>query len=292
MNFQHLRELIRIASAKKNFADACSSIQEIIFSLPKKDFIPIISEIGTIPEDISHDSSEEKLYAKVADIILSKCLQEMRLQSTVNKERTNCADVVAKSPIYKYTLVADAKAFRLSRTAKNQKDFKVKSLADWRGDHDYAILVCPFYQYPKSASQIYGQALDENVNIFAWEYFSILLEHNIVENENLNLSILWNMSAAISEITKNSDKNNSFLDQQNEILCSSLHLPKIIFDQKFEAFRSLIVCRGESEIIYWQYQIEQIKKYTQEQAIKELLISLKLSQKIASIRKFIDTLRN
>jgi hypothetical protein len=81
----------------------------------------------------------------------------------VNKERSNCADVVGKSVIHGYSFVGDAKAFRLSRTAKNQKDFKVKSMSDWRGDHDYSILVCPYFQYPKNNSQIYGQALDGNI---------------------------------------------------------------------------------------------------------------------------------
>ena len=39
-------------------------------------------------------------------------------------------------------------------------------------------------------------------------------------------------------------------------------------------------------------QIEIIKNYSKEQAIKELLTSLKLNEKIASIKKFIDSLRS
>jgi type II restriction enzyme len=149
-----------------------------VFSLSKKNLNIIIKEIGAIPEDIEHDSSEEKLYSKTTDIVLAKTFQELGMQASVNKERANCADLVSKSSIHGYSLVGDAKAFRLSRTAKNQKDFKVKSMVDWKGDHDYSVLVCPYYQYPKSSSQIYGQALDGNVCLLSWEHLSFLLEYN------------------------------------------------------------------------------------------------------------------
>jgi type II restriction enzyme len=292
MLFSELRDLIRVESVKGDFTRAGDSIQEVVFSLEKSTLIPIITEIGAIPEDIGHDSSEEKLYAKVADIVLAKCFQELGLQSTVNRERANCADVVAKSQFHSYTLVGDAKAFRLSRTAKNQKDFKVKSMVDWRGDNDYAVLVCPFYQYPKSNSQIYGQALDGNVTLFSWEYLSVLLENSIIESPELNLSVLWNVSNVLSSTTAVANKNNAFLKKQNELIRSHLHLSEEIFNAKFADFKTKIINRGEIEISYWKSQIELIKSYTREQAIKELLISLKLNEKIASIKKFIDSLRD
>lgn len=77
---------------------------------------------GNIPEAYSHDSSEEKLYSKYTDSLLRFTYREMGLKSVVLTERADVADVdtFAKD----YSFVADAKAFRLSRTAKNQKDFK------------------------------------------------------------------------------------------------------------------------------------------------------------------------
>ncbi len=171
MLFSDLKALIKQESVKNDFTQSCTVIQNHIFALNKQQLIPIITEIGAIPEDIEHDSSEEKLYAKAADIILAKCFQELGLVSTVNRERANCADVSARSQYHEYSLVGDAKAFRLSRTAKNQKDFKVKSMIDWKGDADFAVLVCPYFQFPKRNSQIYGQALDGNVVLFSWEYF-------------------------------------------------------------------------------------------------------------------------
>jgi type II restriction enzyme len=291
MNFTELRLKIKDEAKKGNFENSTDLIQTLVFGLGKMELIPIITEIGAIPEDIGHDSSEEKLYAKVSDIVLAKCFQELGLKATVNKERANCADVVAKSQFHNYSLIGDAKSFRLSRTAKNQKDFKVKSMADWKGDNDYSVLVCPYYQYPKSRSQIYGQALSDNVTLFSWEYLSILLENNITENTVINISNLWNICLTLSGNINIANRNNCFLDNQNEILRLYLKLDKEHFNNYFKRYRSHIITRGETEIKYWEDRANEIKLYTREQAIEELLSSLKLHEKIISIKKYIDSLR-
>ena len=291
MDFLDLRTIIKDESEKKTFVPSSEMIQSIVFDLKKEKIIPIITEIGSIPENISHDSSEEKLYAKVSDIVLAKCFQELGLRATVNKERANCADVLVKSQYHGYSLVADAKSFRLSRTAKNQKDFKVKSMADWKGDNDYSVLVCPYYQYPKSKSQIYGQALDDNITLFSWEYLSILLENNISENEIVNISNLWNISTIISNKTKNARKNNCFLNEQNKIIGLYLKSETTEFENYLKKYKLKIITRGETEIKYWENKIQEINLYTREKAIEELLISLKLNEKISSIRKYIDSLK-
>jgi type II restriction enzyme len=239
MNFQELRSIIKSKSPNRTFEASSDLIQTKIFDLKKEDIIPIITEIGAIPEDIGHDSSEEKLYAKVSDIVLAKCFQELGLKSSVNKERANCADVVAKSQFHNYSLVGDAKSFRLSRTAKNQKDFKVKSMADWKGDNDYSVLVCPYYQYPKSRSQIYGQALNDNITLFSWEYLSILLENNIRENEQVNISNLWNICFTLSGDINIADRNNCFLAHQDEILRLYLKLDQPQFNSYFKKYKQI-----------------------------------------------------
>jgi len=56
-------------------------------------------------------------------------------------------------------------------------------------------------------------------------------------------------------------------------------------------YRSNIIMRGETEIKYWKDKETEIKLYSRERAIKELLSSLKLNEKISSIKKYIDSLR-
>jgi type II restriction enzyme len=291
MTFKDLRAEIKNESRKGNFEQASALIQALIFNLARQELVPLITEIGAIPEDIAHDSSEEKLYAKASDMVLAKCFQELGLKASVNKERANCADVSAKSLFHEYSLVGDAKSFRLSRTAKNQKDFKVKSMSDWKGDNDYAVLVCPYYQYPKHTSQIYGQALDDNITLFSWEYFSILLGNNIRENAEFNISNLWNVSFILSGNTSIADKNTCFLGGQDELLRLYLKLSEQDFNAYFDTYRKNIITRGETEITYWENRITAIQDYSREQAIEELLSSLKLNEKISSIKKYINSLK-
>jgi type II restriction enzyme len=296
MNFIELKELIKKESQNddNSFEHSGDLIQKKIFDLNRKSLIHLINEVGTIPEDIDHDSSEEKLYSKATDILLAKTFQELGIQATVNKERANCADVVGKSSIHGYSLVGDAKAFRLSRTAKNQKDFKVKSMVDWKGDHDFSILVCPYYQYPKNNSQIYGQALDGNVCLLSWEHLSFLLEKNIKETKSIDLSTIWNISERIGETVtiKDKNKNSNFHEKGNKLICSDLSIEYEQLIAYFNNHKKSIVERGENEIKFWETRIVEINSYTREKAIDELIIALKLKEKISSIKKYIDTLRD
>ena len=133
--------------------------------------------------------------------------------------------------------------------------------------------------------------MDDNITLFSWEYLSILLENNICENEIVNISNLWNISTIISNKTKNASKNNCFLDEQNKIIRLHLKLEIIEYEKYFTGFKFKIITRGEAEIKYWENKKQEINQYTREQAIEELLASLKLNEKISSIRKYIDSLK-
>ncbi|MBI5525111.1 MAG: HindIII family type II restriction endonuclease [Deltaproteobacteria bacterium] len=128
---------------------------------------------GAVPEHYGHDSSEEKLYSKYTDAIISESLTAIGLKSAVITARADAADVQARGG--GYSLVADAKAFRLSRTAKNQKDFKVQAMDGWRNGLDYAVVVCPIYQLPSRTSQIYQQAIARNVCILSYSHLAALV---------------------------------------------------------------------------------------------------------------------
>jgi type II restriction enzyme len=128
---------------------------------------------GAVPEHYGHDSSEEKLYSKYTDAIISESLTAIGLKSTVITARADTADVQARGG--RYSLVADAKAFRLSRTAKNQKDFKIQAMDGWRSGLDHAVVVCPIYQLPNRTSQIYQQAIARNVCILSYSHLATLV---------------------------------------------------------------------------------------------------------------------
>lgn len=128
---------------------------------------------GTIPEHYAYDSTEEKLYAKYTDVLLATALGNIGLESRVITERSDAADVEAIGP--KYGLVGDTKAFRLSRTARNPKDFKVDAVREWKFPHNYGMVVGPSYQLPKQRSQLYRQAITHEILVCSYQHICLLV---------------------------------------------------------------------------------------------------------------------
>lgn len=292
--FVKLVDLIK-SVASEDFKDAVEKVREFVDIMDENDFKKMVKDIGTIPENIEHDSTEEKLYSKASDIVLARCFRLLGLASKALDERGDSADIIAESTHgYNYSLVADAKCFRLSRTAKNQKDFKVSNLSDWRGaENEYAVLVAPYFQYPQNTSQIYSKALDNNVCLLAWEHISILLENNVKETYDFSLESLWNASLMISRDKTLSFANakKCFLPKMDQYIAKKTGLSLERYSEELMNYKTLIMYRGKLEISYWQLVIEEIKKYTREQAIDELIKTKKLQEKIATISSYIEKLK-
>lgn len=288
--FNKLIQKIKDVSVK-DFKIATEEIRNFIDHMPEDEFKCIVKEIGTIPENIEHDSTEEKLYSKASDIVLARCFRLLGLAARALDERADSADILAESISgYNYSLVADAKCFRLSRTAKNQKDFKVSNLSDWRGsENEYAVLVAPYFQYPQETSQIYSKALDNNVCLLSWEHISIMLEQSIKESNSLSLESLWNASQMIARDKSLSFANAKccFLPKMDIYVAKKIGMPASKYRDNLKNYKHLIIYRGKIEIDYWNGCIEEIKKYTRKKAIEELIKAKKLQEKINAIAAYI-----
>lgn len=277
--------LFSLPSATKSFKVAGKEMETYINSLSKTDFIEIVKEIGTIPEVIEASSTEEKLYSKSSDIVLARCFNEIGLKAQALSERGNSADIVAKSE-HGYTLVADAKTFRLSRTAKNQKDFKISTLSRWRGmEHDFAVLVAPYFQYPNKTSQIYSSALSDKVCLLSWEHMLFLLNEKVFEDISLSLEQIWNAPTRIERDSKiaYADRMNCLFPYINKMVCDRISCDFSQFENQLNVCKSYIVERSDSELSILKSEIERITGYTKEQAIQELIKSRKLNEKISAI---------
>jgi type II restriction enzyme len=237
-----------------------------------------------MPEVFDHDSSEEKLWSKFSDIILAKSLGYLGLESEVLRTRGNSADVYSKAK--NYTIVSDAKCFRLSRTAKNQKDFKVKALDDWRRQDTYALLVSPLSQYPTDKSQIYQQAISQNVTLLSYVHLQFLIEKEVKGN----LDDLWKIPVYISKNYKTEEqkRGTTYWHAIDNLVCEitkqSIDVLKQYKQQEIYKTKEI----GQEGIKYWTSRIEEFQKLSREQAIKILIKAQKIEQKIETIKKAIE----
>ncbi|AXP54870.1 HindIII family type II restriction endonuclease [Haemophilus influenzae] len=276
----------------QEFKQATNSLISFIYKLNRNEVIELVRSIGILPEAIKPSSTQEKLFSKAGDIVLAKAFQLLNLNSKPLEQRGNAGDVIALSKEFNYGLVADAKSFRLSRTAKNQKDFKVKALSEWREDKDYAVLTAPFFQYPTTKSQIFKQSLDENVLLFSWEHLAILLQLDLEETNIFSFEQLWNFPKKQSKKTSVSDSENNFMRDFNKYFMDLFKIDKDTLNQLLQKEINFIEERSLIEKEYWKKQINIIKNFTREEAIEALLKDINMSSKIETIDSFIKGIKS
>ena len=274
--------------AKLGFKPATAHLTEFVNNI--SGFIDVLEQIGTIPESLAQNSTEEKLFAKASEIALARAFRELGLDSTIIEQRGNAADVFAESHVFGYKLVADAKTFRMSRTAKNQKDNKIVALSEWRNGAEYAVLCSPLFQYPKSSSQIFSQSLKNSVCLISWEHIVFMLKNGIRENEHLNLSQLWNFGSAYRKTISFDDGEKSFLTPFTQHLVSMTGFEMSDFRVLLERQISIMEKRSNWEIEYWEKQKELIQSYSKADAIAELIKAKKIDAKIRQIEGFVKGL--
>ncbi len=240
---------------------------------------------GDIPEAYRHDSSEEKLYSKYTDSLLSEAFKAMGLKSLVLRERADAADVEAFGK--SYCFVADAKAFRLSRTAKNQKDFKVQAMDGWKRGKPYAMVVCPIYQLPSKSSQIYEQATSRNVCIFTYAHLAMILSFSVVEGKAAAERLLLEVFKVIPFLNPSKDASVYWMAINKTMIGFSDKIERLWKHEKQAAVESIAIAKEEA-LTYLANERIKIMRMSHEEALRELVKIHKLESRINVIRALSD----
>ena len=236
---------------------------------------------GNIPGCYPHDSSEEKLYSKYTDALLAETFKNLGLKSLVLKERADAADVEVFAK--EYSFVADAKAFRLSRTAKNQKDFKVQAMDGWKRGKPYAMVVCPIYQLPHKSSQIYEQASARNVCIFTYSHLAMLVAYAQHDGYGKAEELLHKIFKTIPALNPSKESFNYWLAVNKTMLEFSNILDELWKIEKQAAIESIAIAKNEA-LTFLANERESIMKMTHEDALKELVRVYNIENKIQIIK--------
>lgn len=259
------------------FPEKGDVIKKELDSCTREEILEHLDYAGVIPERFEHDSTEEKLYAKYCDILLARSLKELGFEAETIEERGDAADIRAVGE--EYSLVCDGKAFRLSRTAKNQKDFKVEALSQWKKDAEYALLVCPRYQYPGRKSQIYPQAIRYNVCMLSYTHIAFLMGSGKIGPKKLES--LWDLSRHLKSGQDASPYWRAVLEEMLK-LTKKKHSD---WDRAVGHENERIAEQAIEQIKYWEEQKQKIKSMNQETVTNMLIDALKINGKIETISK-------
>ena len=241
-----------------------------------------LSHAGIIPEMYDHDSSEEKLYAKYCDILLFAFFKLYGMKSELVKERGDSPDVIGTNQ-NQYKIVADAKAFRLSRTALNPKDYKIDPVNQWRVNEeaDYACLVTSFF--PGERSRLFQEAVDRHVTLLTYPQLQFIISDP--KWTKLDLRDLWGISATLTSKNEISpgDYKNAIETWLLKNVASPIRLKEI--ERKY-----YINISDEGEIAYLESEKQRIKSLSRKDLEDKLLYPIDM--KIAQIRSRIAKLLN
>lgn len=240
---------------------------------------------GNIPESYGHDTSEEKQYSKYTDALLSFAYKAIGLKSLVITERADVADVEGFGKDFSF--VADAKAFRLSRTAKNQKDFKVQAMDRWKHGKPYAMVVCPIYQLPSKNSQIYQQAITRNVCVFTYSHLSLLVRYADEVSKSKSEDLLYEIFKTIPALNPSKSAVDYWLGVNKTILGHSKSIFELWQDEKIAATESIEIAKVEA-LKYLASEREKIMRMSHEEALRELVKASKIESKIRTIKNISD----
>ncbi len=279
----------RLATPNGEFGRHSSSLMDELKGEITKDgvsaLVDHLRQCGAIPESYGHDSSEEKLYSKYTDSILSLAFQTMGMSSLVLSERADAADVecVAKG----FSFVADAKAFRLSRTAKNQKDFKVQAMHGWKRGKPFAMVVAPLYQLPSSSSQIYEQAATRSVCIFSYSHLAMMVEFAQGTGKTKAVPLLHEVFKTVEALHPGKSAANYWLPLNRLILEFHPSLRGLWEKEKLAAAESVVAAREEA-LTYLMRERERLMGLSKDAAIAELIRLQKLDSREKVIRSVSD----
>lgn len=271
-------EILRLIEENKNFGESGILIEQSLMQCSVDDILGHLDYGGMIPEMFDHDSSEEKVFAKYCDALLARALKDLGLESRVLEERADAADVFARCDDH-YTLVGDAKAFRLSRTAKNQKDFKVESLHKWKKEANYACLLAPLYHLPSTNSQIYSQATRFDVALLTYTHLAFLIRNRQFDCEQLEA--LWNVSTTVDE----SKGAVAYWEAVERAMLQLTGKTKADWKQAVKETQDRLVEQAREQITFWEEKKKQYAAVDHDTAVKLLVKALKIDSKIMEIKK-------
>ena len=224
---------------------------------------------GSIPEQYGHDTSEEKLYSKYTDALLAAAYRYIGLTSVVLDERADAADVEAVGA--GYSLVADAKVFRLSRTAKNQKDFKIDAMHTWKRGKPHAMVVCPIYQLPARTSQIYQQVIIRSVCIFSYSHLAVILQFCNELGERSAQGLMLAALRCAENLNPTKDSVAYWTCLNRAMLGFHGAVAPLWRIEKIAMVEGLNIVKEEA-LTFLAQQREQIMKMSRAQAIEQLII--------------------
>ncbi len=271
-----------ISGSVQTFTEKARTVVEFVDALSGESLLQLLSEAGFIPEAYEHDSSDEKVYAKAMDGLVAVALRRMGYDAHVTDERANAADVIARCPDDADNSIAlDAKAFRLSRTALNPKDYKIEALNTWRKEERYACLVGPIAGFPEGKSRLYDESVRFDVGLMTFSHLRFLLEHGV--SRCTELQPIWEAPRALVNHAKQGMTATTYWPVVDETVAVAAGVDIAVWRESRRGYLGALMRVATQQIDYYERQRRELSELSKEALVAIAIEALKLDAKIEQI---------
>lgn len=259
---------------------------------------------GFIPDLYASDSSEETLFTKLTECLVSEWATRIGAIGELIKIKASYEDI--KITINGSVVVCDAKSFRLGRSqqAPNAKDFlKLEDIRKWMDRYPSSIggLVtypCKHEWTGKSDIYQYCSTKDAPTLMLPYKYLAYLLHYK--DNYTLEeLTALWDYETLFpNKLTKNipGGNKNAYWSVINSAICRITNTSEVQLNEYMTEANNLIDdCVNENLSLIRNYKQEIIDSITNSvnaetniDRIKERLIEYQIAAETDSLNKMIE----
>ena len=157
----------------------------------------------------------------------------------------------------------------------------------WEKGSNYAMVVCPIYQLPNTASQIYHQASSKQVSIFyLLPYFFIIKIHEFRKESNLE-ELLMKIFEVINILNPSKDAYSYWKAINTTMIEYSDEIKELWKTEKVVASEAIKIAKDE-DIEYLEGERERIMRMNLDEALKELIKVNKIESKLKIINAIRD----
>lgn len=271
-----------------------------------EEFCNLLACSGFIPDLYPSDSSEETLYTKLIEVMVSIWAKRMGYMSKYIKEKASYEDV--NIVIANEIIVCDAKSFRLGRSqaAPNVKDFlKLEDIRKWRSRYKNGfggLVTYPdTHDWTKgSDAYLYCTTKDCPTLMLSYIYLATILHYKMRFNPQ-ELIQLWDYNRLFPHALEKKmeggnrdpywNKINSELERilnlQEQVFFAQIHKYKEMQQLFIKQVLSSLDSKKEELINHIQVECNQMD----EQEVREELASYKIRQETKELNNFIDRIK-
>ena len=130
---------------------------------------------GVAPECFPRGSGAERLYRKYADAVIHEAFKALGLDSRTHNRPGDAPGVECACD--QFSFVAESAVFRMSRVARNQKDFDLHAIHRWKQGRPFGMLTAPINQLPFRLGQIYRDAATLPILVCSYSHLAVLVRY-------------------------------------------------------------------------------------------------------------------